>query len=120
MIFDPDVALRRCFNKRELLQEMIEVFFKDAATLLPQMHAALQKGDRAEVGRLGHRLKGTLLHLGARAASEAAKRVEHSMLDAGERGEAEETVRALERECEVLIAALTEYLATSNPMQAGQ
>ena len=119
VIFDLDAAMERCLNKRELLQEMIGFFFKDATSLLPQMHVALQKGDLAEVGRLGHRLKGTLLHLGAKAARDAAKRVEHFMLRACEQAEAEEAVRALERECEVLRAALTEYLATTSPMQGG-
>ena len=57
--------MERCLNKRELLQEMIAFFFKDAASFLPQMHVALRKGDLAEVGSLGHRLKGTLAHLGA-------------------------------------------------------
>ena len=57
-VFDPEVALKRCLNKRDLLQEMIAFFFKDADSFLPQMRAALEKGDLAEVGRLGHRLKG--------------------------------------------------------------
>ena len=119
-VFDPEVALKRCLNKPDLLQQMIAFFFKDADNLLPQMRAALQKGDLVEVGRLGHRLKGTLVHLGAEAAREAAQRVEHFMLHAGEQAEAEEAVRALERECEVLRAALTEYQATTSPMQGGQ
>ena len=58
-VFDPELALKRCLNKPDLLQEMIGFFFKDADNFLPQMRAALQKGDLAEVGRLGHRLKGT-------------------------------------------------------------
>ena len=99
---------------------MIAFFFKDADTFLPQMRAALQKGDLAEVGRLGHRLKGTVAHLGAEAAREAALRVERFLLHAGEQAEAEEAVRAFERECEVLRAALTEYQATTSPMQGGQ
>ena len=46
------------------------------------MRAALQKGDLVEVGRLGHRLKGTIAHIGAEAAREAAERVERFMLHA--------------------------------------
>ena len=75
-VFDPELALKRCLNKPDLLQEMIAFFFKDADNFLPQMRAALQKGDLAEVGRLGHRLKGTVTHIGAEAAREAALRVE--------------------------------------------
>ena len=119
-VFDPELALKRCLNKPDLLQEMIGFFFTDSDGLLPQMRAALQKGDLAEVGRLGHRLKGTVTHVGAEAAREAALSVEGFMLHAGEQAEAEEAVSAFERECEVLRAALTEYQATTSPMQGGK
>ena len=62
-VFDPELALKRCLNKRDLLRQMIAFFFKDADNFLPQMRAALQKGDLVEVGRLGHRLKGTVAHV---------------------------------------------------------
>jgi PAS domain S-box-containing protein len=118
-VFDPAVALKRCLNRRDLLQQMIAYFFKDADSLLPQVRAALQSGDLGKVGRLGHRMKGTLLHLGAEAAIEAGKRVERFMLYAGERAEAEQAVEALERECEVLSAVLTEYRSTTSLGQGG-
>ena len=119
-VFDPELAMKRCFDKRDMLQEMISHFFKDRGSLFPQMRAALEKGDLVEVGRLGHRMKGTLVHLGAEAASEAASRVERFTLHAGEQAEAEEAVRSLERECEVLKATLTEYQATTSPKQGGE
>jgi HPt (histidine-containing phosphotransfer) domain-containing protein len=114
------LALKRCLDKRDLLQEMIGFFFTDSDSLLPQIRAALEKGDLVEVGRLGHRLKGTVTHVGAEAATEAAGRVERFMLHASEQAEAEEAVSSLERECEVLKAALTDYQATTNPIQGGQ
>ena len=43
---------------------------------------------------------------------ETASRVEHIILHANQQAEAEEAVRALERECEVLKAALTRYVST--------
>jgi len=119
-VFDPELALKQCFDKRDLLQEIIGDFFKEADNFLPQIRAALQKGDLVEVGRLGHRLKGTITHVGAEAAGEAASRVERFLLHAGEQTEAEEAVRALERECEVLRAALTEYQGTNNSVQGGK
>ena len=85
---------------------MIEFFFKDADSLLPQMRAALQKGDLTEIGRLGHRLKGTLGHIAAESAREAAEWVEHLTQHGGEQAEVEEAVRALEYQCEVLKTAL--------------
>ena len=117
--FDLELALKRCLGKPSVLQEMIAFFFKDADTFLPQMRAALQKGDLAEVGRLGHRLKGNVTP-SAEPAREAALRVEHFLLNAGEQTEAEEAVNAFERECEILKAALTEYQATTSPMQRSQ
>jgi PAS domain S-box-containing protein len=115
-VFDPELALKRCLDKPDLLQEMIDYFFKDEGKLLPQMRAALQKGDLVEVGQLGHRLKGTIAHIGAEAARNAAERVER-LLRHAERAEADEAVRALVRECEVLRATLTEYQAKTSSMQ---
>jgi PAS domain S-box-containing protein len=116
-VFDPELALKQCLNKPDLLQEIVVCFFKDADKLLPQMRAALQKGDLVEVGRLGHRLKGTLIHLGAEAARKAAKQVEHFMLHAGEQGEVEKAVRVLEHECKALKAALTAQSLAADPPQ---
>ena len=98
-VFDLELALKRCFNKRDLLRQMIGFFFKDADSLLPQMRIAFQKGDLREVGRLGHRLKGTIGHVGAEPAIEAARRVEHFLLHTGKQSEAEDAVMALEQEC---------------------
>ena len=84
------------------------------------MRAAVEKGDLKEVGRLGHRLKGTLGHIAAESAREAAERVEHFLLHAGEQADAEEAVRAFEQECETLRAVLIEYQATTSPMRGGQ
>ena len=119
-MFDPEVALKRCLNKPALLREMIAYFFKDVDSLLPQIRAALEQGDLVAVGHLGHRLKGTLIHLGAAAAREAARGVERFHRGDGQPAEAEEAVRALERECEALRLALTEYQATTSPRQGDQ
>ena len=101
-------------NSQNMVGEMIVYFFKDADSLLPQMRAALQKGDLVEVGRLGHRLKGTLVNLGAEPAREAAQHVEHFMLHAGEQAEAEQAVRTLEQQCEVLKQALSAHRSVAS------
>ena len=115
-VFNLELALKQCLNKPDLLQQMIAFFFKDADDFLPQIRAALEKGDLVEVGRLGHRLKGTVTHVAAKATIEAASRLERFLLHAGEQAEAEEAVRAFERECEFLKAALAEYQATTSPL----
>ena len=65
-VFDPELALKRCLEKRNLLQEMISFFFKDADSFLPQIRAALQKGDLVEVGRWDTGSKGLLPTLAQR------------------------------------------------------
>jgi HPt (histidine-containing phosphotransfer) domain-containing protein len=107
--FDPDEALSRCFDTMEMLRGMIRSFFEDADRLFPQMRDALARGDLVEVGRLGHRMKGTAVYLGAEAAARAALRVERFFVGGGTPSEAEEAVNALERECIVLKSALREH-----------
>ncbi len=95
-----------------MLGEMIRCFFDDADRLLPRMHAALQSGDLAEVGRLGHRLKGTVVYLGAESADEATLRVEKLSQPGDVPAEAEEAAQAvhiLQQECETLKAALAQH-----------
>ena len=66
LVFDPDEALIRCFNSGDMLREMIHYFLNEADDLFSQMRNALAIGDIEEVGRLGHRMKGTVVYLGAR------------------------------------------------------
>ena len=108
-VFDPAVALEKCLNNRQLLGQIINFFFKDADTLLPRIHAALQAGDLREVGRLGHRLKGTLLHLGAEPAKEAARRVEQLMLHGGKPAEGRSRHGTQYRQCDRLKQALAPH-----------
>ena len=115
-VFDPEEAIGRCFNSRYVAREMILCFLDDVDTLLPQMHMALEKGDLEEVGRLGHRMKGTILYLGARPATESAVRVERfSTSSVGTPSEAEEAVSALERECLLLKAVLIGHPLVTEP-----
>ena len=101
-----------------MLADMIRCFLDEVDRLFPQMRAALQKGDLAEVGRLGHHMKGTVLYLGAEPAREAARRVERFCeCDAGTPAEAEDAVNALEDACRVLTTALTAYPPAPGPKQ---
>ena len=118
IIFDPEEALTRCFNSEDMVREMIQCFFDEVNSLFPQMRAALEKGDLEEVGRLGHRMKGTVVYLGAQPAKEAALRVERFCKSSGGTpSEAEEAINALEHECIVLKAALSEHPLVAAPKQ---
>ncbi len=96
---------------------MIQYFFDEVDSLFPQMRAALEKGDLAEVGQLGHRMKGTVVCLGAQTAVQASLCVERfcESSSGGTPSEAEEAISALERECIALKAALKLHLSAAEP-----
>ena len=76
VVFNPELALSRCCDSQDMLRDMIACFFDDVDKLLPQMRAALEVANLAEAGRKAHRMKGTLVYLGANSAEEAAHRLE--------------------------------------------
>jgi HPt (histidine-containing phosphotransfer) domain-containing protein len=118
VVFNPEEALTQCCNNPDMLREMIQCFVDEVARLFPQMRAALEKGDLVEVGRLGHRMKGTVVYLGAQPARQAALRVERfATSNGGTPSEAEEAISALEHECKGLKAALVEYSLPADPTQ---
>jgi PAS domain S-box-containing protein len=106
-LFNPDLALKRCFNNQKMLKEMIQCFFEEVDVLFPLMHASLGKGDLIEFGRLGHRLKGTIIYLGAEPAREAALAVEKFEQHGGPSADAQAALKSLEHACKVLKSALT-------------
>lgn len=111
-VFDEQEALARCCDDPEVLKEMIEDFACEVDELFPQMRSALARGDLKGVGRLGHRMKGTVVYLGAWYAKEAAMGVEQfSKSDEGTVSEAEQAVNVLERECLRLKAVLQGHRA---------
>ena len=112
-VFDPVLALKRCSDIHEMFEEMMQWFLDEVDGLFSQMRVALQKGDLLEVGRLGHRLKGTVVYLGAEPTTKAATEVERFHRGGGDQLEAEEAVNALERQCELLKAAVVEHQAAA-------
>jgi PAS domain S-box-containing protein len=115
-VFNAPEALQRCYRRTDILQEMIRSFCDDCDRLFPDMWAALDRGDVGEVGRLGHRLKGTLSYLAAAPAEEAARQVERIGLR-GDAAPADLTtcVQTLERQCTLLKTALAEHFVVAHP-----
>ena len=114
--FNTDEALAHCFNSTDMVREMIQCFFDEVDNSFPQMRAALEQGDLVEVGRLGHRMKGTVVYLGAEPAKQAALRVERFCKSSGgTAAEAEEAINALEHECIALKAALCKHPLAAEP-----
>jgi HPt (histidine-containing phosphotransfer) domain-containing protein len=112
-VFDAELARKRCCNNPEMVEKMIDFFIDDVDKLFPKMREALEKGDLAEVGHLGHRMKGTIVYLGAESAREAATAVERFAIRDGDRAEAAAAVEQLERACRVLKAALVAHQAAA-------
>ena len=79
----------------------------------------LRRADLAEVGRLGHRMKGTAVYLGVQPVEEAALCVERFCVSSGgTSSEAEEAINALEHECMVLKGVLSEHPLAADPAQS--
>jgi CheY-like chemotaxis protein len=117
-VFNAKEALTRCFDSTDMVREMIHCFYEEAADLIPQMRASLQKGDLVEVGHLGHRMKGTVVYLAAEQAKEAALRVERfCKASGGTASQAEQAIDALEHECIALKAALATHPLAAQPTQ---
>ncbi|MEN6494678.1 MAG: PocR ligand-binding domain-containing protein [Thermoguttaceae bacterium] len=107
-LFNFDEAVRRCYGKRELFQEMVESLFDEAEPLLNQMHAALARGDGADLAAAAHRLKGTVVYLAAGPAADATRQVEQ-IGKSSELTEAAHAIGELTRELVALKAALAPH-----------
>ncbi len=107
--FDLDAALARLDGNFELFKEMTQIFFSDALGLVPEMRAAAAAGDAATIERKAHRLKGTLLYLGAEAVVEAVARVEF-LARSGDLAGAATAIRTVEEEMPRLTAALRDHV----------
>lgn len=106
--FDFDVAVQKCFGKYELFQEMVACFLGEVDQLAEQMRVALAEGDGEETYRAAHRLKNTVVYLGATSAVEATTQVERFCL-AGNLTAASQALDALEQQLSRLKPVLAEY-----------
>jgi HPt (histidine-containing phosphotransfer) domain-containing protein len=74
--FDYDAALDRLEGNRELLQEIIGLFFDEIPGLLSAIDESLVQRDAKALERAAHTLKGAMGNLGAQEAFAAALRLE--------------------------------------------
>ena len=107
-VFSMEQALTTLGGETGLFRSMVAHFFDD----WPRTHAAIQAGledqDARAVARAAHRLKGTLLHLGAEPALEAVNRVEKSG-SAGDLAASAADFQRLAHEIDRLSQALTPH-----------
>jgi two-component system, sensor histidine kinase and response regulator len=75
-VFDRQATLARVKGDREMLQEIVRLFFTEAPALLARIQTAMAHGDGRALERAAHSLKGTVMSFGAQTAGEAALRLE--------------------------------------------
>ena len=108
-VFDPELALKRCLNKPDLLQQMIAFFFNDADNLLPQIRAALEKGDSRKSAGWGTDLRGRWATLRQSLPERPRDVWNTSCCMPADKPKRKRPLGAFEWECEVLHAVLTKY-----------
>jgi PAS domain S-box-containing protein len=107
-ILDQEAALARVGDDWNLLQELAELFLFECPRILSDLRTAIAEGTPAKVKAAAHSLKGSVDNFAARAAFEAASRLE--MLGrSGNLGGAAEALAVLEKEMERLVPALTTF-----------
>jgi len=106
-VIDSSVALARVEGDKALLQELAELFLEEGPTLLSDVREAVAAGEPEEVRCTAHKLKGSVGTFAAKAAVEAALKLE-TMGHDGDLAEAEDAYAGLEIEMERLRQTLTE------------
>lgn len=104
--WDVKAALAYVGGDRQLLSELVAIFDADSPALIEALADALTCGDRAEVTRVAHMLKGELRTLGAVTAASVAERLERLGIT-GRLDDAPDLLACLRRE----LTALRERIA---------
>ncbi|MBM4083417.1 MAG: response regulator [Planctomycetes bacterium] len=99
---DLAAILPRFDGDKQLVMEFVDLFLReDCPRLTAEMRAALERGDRRALERAAHSLKGLVGMLNAKAASDAALKLE-TIGREGDLAQAQEAWAALETELERL------------------
>ena len=110
--------MKHCFDNYALFQDMVECLFDEADRLLARMRTALAAGNAKELGVAAHRLKGTVVYLGAAPALDATRRVERMGLSA-ELTDADDAIRQLDEQIAALKQALAAHRKAAAPPTGG-
>jgi signal transduction histidine kinase/CheY-like chemotaxis protein len=106
--FDFKEAVQRCFGKYDFFQDMVDGFLGEADVMLHSMREAFRQGSAGTICELAHRLKNTVIYLGAQPAASAILEVE--LTAKSEKFEAISTaLDGLDRQLEILKPALIAY-----------
>jgi PAS domain S-box-containing protein len=106
--FDEEVVMSRVGGSREILQQLIGVFYQDCNNLMGKLHGAIKEGNAVGVRSAAHTIKGMVAFFGARSASDLAVRLEQAGIRE-ELGEANQLFSALARDLAQLEGALSRF-----------
>ncbi|HYL98785.1 MAG TPA: Hpt domain-containing protein [Blastocatellia bacterium] len=104
---DVDTMRLRTDQDPQLLGNIIRLFNEEYPPLIVTMKEAIARGDRETIQKAAHKVKGSLVIFGARAAIDAAEAVESLALSAS-MSAASESVSVLESKIEEVVSALSE------------
>jgi CheY-like chemotaxis protein/HPt (histidine-containing phosphotransfer) domain-containing protein len=80
-VLDAAEALERCGQDRELLAELVELFYEDLPKLLGEIDQAITAGDAAGLTRAAHTLKGAVSNFSAHPTAGVARGLEFAGRD---------------------------------------
>lgn len=107
-VFDLTSAVNRCFGKYDFFMDMVEGFYGEVDDALQTMGEALLQGRTDKVREAAHRLKNTVIYLGARSSADAISEVE-AIAKSGDCAGLEKSLEELRRQLDRLKLALNEY-----------
>ncbi len=108
-VLDPNSVLEGVAGDRELLEELVNIFFETSPDMLENIRKALENGDTETLARAAHSLKGSVGTFGARHAYDLAYQLELLAKD-GKLEEAAKVKVVLEEEINKLQPALQSLL----------
>ncbi len=108
LVFDRDEAIAQCFGRREVFEEMVDYYFLETPSLLEAMRVGLAHRAPEAIAKAAHKLRSTLVYLGAHAAAEAAEHVEQLAMD-GDLTRAPEAIERLQHRLGQFEQALEEH-----------
>ena len=107
-VIDEAALLERFEGDRELLREVVGLFFEDCPRRLADIHNALASGNREALERAAHSIKGSVGNFAAPAAADAALQLE-MIGRSGDLSCAKQACAVLEQEIDRLKRALAAF-----------
>ena len=108
LLFDREELMERVDNDIELLQHILELFYRDYPGHVDEVRQSIAAGESQRLQEIAHSLKGMLANLSAHAATQMAQQLEEWGRE-GNFEQARVTLERLEEELQRLTEALREF-----------